>query len=401
MEESIVSIFSLTGLLDLPWWGYVLVTLGLTHITIASVTLYLHRYQAHHAVDMHPLLSHFFRFWLWLTTGMSTREWVAVHRKHHARVETKEDPHSPQIVGIRKVLLEGTELYKLEARKQKTLNAFGHNTPNDWVEHHVYSRLNYSGGIISMLLIDIILFDFVGITIWAVQMAWIPFFAAGVINGIGHWGGYRNFESPDASTNIVPWGILIGGEELHNNHHAFASSARFSSKWWEFDLGWCYLVCMQKLKLARIKKIAPRLKIDRKKPEIDLDTLRAVIANRFHIMSRFTKTVVTRVCKEEKNRLDSTTRKMLKRGKKLITLPDTRLDESSKQHLYEILQHSDTMQVVYDFSQRLQALWTEKTATHEHLLHALRDWCEQAERTGIKALEEFSRSMRTYTLQPA
>ena len=396
-----MSIFSLTGILDLPWWGYVLVALVLTHITIASVTLYLHRYQAHHAVDMHPLLSHFFRFWLWLTTGMNTREWVAVHRKHHARVETDEDPHSPQIAGIRKVLFEGAELYKQEARKQETLNAFGHDTPDDWVEHHIYSRFNYSGGIISMLLIDIVLFDFVGITIWAVQMAWIPFFAAGVINGIGHWGGYRNFESPDASTNIVPWGILIGGEELHNNHHAFASSAKFSSKWWEFDLGWCYLVCMQKLKLARIKKIAPRLKIDRKKPDIDLDTLRAIIANRFHIMSRFTKTVVTRVCKEEKNHLDSSTRKLLKQGKRLITLPDTRLDESSRQHLYEILQRSDTMQVVYDFGQRLQALWTEKTATHEHLLHALRDWCEQAERTGIKALEEFSRGMRTYTLQPA
>ena len=391
----------LTGLLELPWWGYVLVTLGLTHITIAAVTLYLHRYQAHRAVDMHPVISHFFRFWLWLTTGMNTKEWVAVHRKHHARVETEDDPHSPQIFGIRKVLLEGTELYKLEANKKQTLDAFGHETPDDWVEHHVYSRLNYSGGIISMLLIDVVLFDFVGITIWAAQMAWIPFFAAGVINGIGHWGGYRNFESPDASTNIIPWGILIGGEELHNNHHAFASSAKFSSKWWEFDLGWCYLVCMQKLKLARIKKIAPRLQVDQHKLEVDLDTLRAVIANRFHIMSRYAKSVVTRVCKEEKNHLDTTTRKLLKRGRRLITLPDTRLDESSRQHLDEILQRSDAMQIVYDFSQRLQALWTEKTATHEHLLHALREWCEQAESTGIKALEDFSRSMRTYTLQPA
>ena len=391
----------LTGLLELPWWGYVLVTLGLTHITIAAVTLYLHRYQAHRAVDMHPVISHFFRFWLWLTTGMNTKEWVAVHRKHHARVETEDDPHSPQIFGIRKVLLEGTELYKLEANKKQTLDAFGHETPDDWVEHHVYSRLNYSGGIISMLLIDVVLFDFVGITIWAAQMAWIPFFAAGVINGIGHWGGYRNFESPDASTNIIPWGILIGGEELHNNHHAFASSAKFSSKWWEVDLGWCYLVCMQKLKLARIKKIAPCLQVDQHKLEVDLDTLRSVIANRFHIMSRYAKSVVTRVCKEEKNHLDTTTRKLLKRGRRLITLPDTRLDESSRQHLDEILQRSDAMQIVYDFSQRLQALWTEKTATHEHLLHALREWCEQAESTGIKALEDFSRSMRTYTLQPA
>ena len=391
----------LTGILDLPWWGYVLVTLGLTHVTIAAVTLYLHRYQAHRAVDLHPFLSHFFRFWLWLTTGMNTREWVAVHRKHHARVETEDDPHSPQIVGIRKVLLEGTELYKLEATRKATLDAFGHKTPDDWVEHHIYSRLNYSGGIISMLLIDIVLFDFIGVTIWAVQMAWIPFFAAGVINGVGHWGGYRNFESPDASTNIIPWGILIGGEELHNNHHAFASSAKFSSKWWEFDLGWCYLVCMQKLKLARIKKIAPRLQVDQHKLEVDLDTLRAVIANRFHIMSRYTKSVVSRVSKEEKYNLDSTSQKLLKRCRRLITLPVTRLDESSRQHLDELLQRSDTMQIVYDFGQRLQALWMEKTASHEYLLDALREWCEQAERTGIKALEDFSRSMRTYTLQPA
>jgi stearoyl-CoA desaturase (Delta-9 desaturase) len=391
----------LTGLCELPWWGYILVILGLTHITIAAVTLFLHRYQAHHAIEMHPVLSHFFRFWLWLTTGMNTREWVAVHRKHHARVETKDDPHSPQIVGIRKVLLEGTELYKLEAARQETLVAFGHDTPDDWVEQHVYSRLHYTGGIISMLLIDFVLFGFIGITIWAIQMAWIPFFAAGVINGVGHWGGYRNFETSDASTNIIPWGILIGGEELHNNHHAFASSAKFSSKWWEIDLGWCYLVCMQQLKLARIKKIAPRLQIDQEKLEVDLDTLRAVITNRFHIMSHYTRNVVSRVYKEEKNHLDITTRKLLRRGRRLITLPDVRLDESSRQDLDELLQHSDVMQVVYEFGQRLQVLWTEKSATHDHLLQALREWCEQAERTGITALEEFARSLRTYTLNTA
>jgi len=350
---------------------------------------------------MHPVLSHFFRFWLWLTTGMNTREWVAVHRKHHARVETKDDPHSPQIVGIRKVLLEGTELYKLEANKQETLAAFGHDTPDDWIEQHIYSRLNYTVGITSMLLINFVLFGFIGITIWAIQMAWIPFFAAGVINGVGHWGGYRNFESPDASTNIIPWGILIGGEELHNNHHAFASSAKFSSKWWEIDLGWCYLVCMQKLKLARIKKIAPRLQIDQDKLEVDLDTLRAVITNRFHVMSHYTKNVVTRVYKEEKNHLDITTRKLLRRGRRLITLPEVRLDENSRQDLDALLQHSNIMQTVYDFSQRLQALWTEKSATHDHLLQALREWCEQAESTGITALEEFARSIRTYTLQSA
>jgi stearoyl-CoA desaturase (Delta-9 desaturase) len=390
-----------SGLWALPWWGYILVTLVLTHVTIAAVTLFLHRHQAHRAIDMHPVISHFFRFWLWLTTGMNTREWVAVHRKHHARVETADDPHSPQIEGISKVVLAGTELYKQEAAKNETLAAFGHETPDDWIEHKIYSRFNYTCGIVLMLLIDFALFGFIGVTIWAIQMMWIPFFAAGIINGVGHWGGYRNFESPDASTNIIPWGILIGGEELHNNHHAFASSAKFSSKWWEIDLGWIYILCLQKIKLARIKKVAPRLRINRHKIEIDLDTLGAVITNRFHIMSRYTKSVVTRVYNEEKTQSDFTTRKLLRRTRRLITLPEFRLDEISRRHLDELLHHNYTMHVVYVFGQRLQALWSEKSATHDRLLKDLCEWCEQAEATGIAALEEFARSLRTYTLQPA
>ncbi|OGT64579.1 MAG: aminotransferase, partial [Gammaproteobacteria bacterium RIFCSPLOWO2_02_47_7] len=299
------------GLLQLPWWGYVLVILGLTHITVAAVTLYLHRHQAHHAIDLHPVISHFFRFWLWLTTAMITREWVAIHRKHHARVETKDDPHSPQTRGIAKVLFEGAELYKQEALNKDTLRSFGHETPDDWIEHNLYTRYR-DFGIVLMLLIDFVLFGFIGITIWAVQMGWIPFLAAGVINGIGHWGGYRNFESPDASTNIVPWGILIGGEELHNNHHAFASSAKFSSHWWEIDLGWSYIRFLNFLGLARIKKIAPKLLVDQQKPEIDLDTVRAVITNRLHIMSRYARVVVTRVYREEKTKANVATRKLLK-----------------------------------------------------------------------------------------
>lgn len=389
-----------SGLWVLPWWGYVLVTLVLTQITIAAVTLYLHRHQAHRAIDLHPVVAHFFRFWLWLTTAMITREWVAVHRKHHARVETPDDPHSPQIYGIGKVLLEGAELYRREARMQETLEAFGHKTPDDWLERHVYQRYR-NGGVVLMLLADVLLFGAVGITIWAVQMLWIPFFAAGVINGVGHWGGYRNFETRDASTNIVPWGILIGGEELHNNHHAFASSAKFSSRWWELDLGWCYIVCMEKLKMARIKKIAPRIVVDKQKPDIDLDTVHAVITNRMHIMSRYARGVVRRVYREEKMRADGRMKALLKSGRRLITMPDMRLDETSRQRLDELLRNSHAMQVVYEFSQRLQRLWFEKSASHEQLLQALREWCEQAEATRIEALQEFARSMRTYTLQPA
>ena len=388
------------GLIQLPWWGYVLAALVLTHITIASVTLYLHRHQAHHAIDLHPIISHFFRFWLWLTTAMITREWVAIHRKHHARVETEDDPHSPQVRGINKVLWEGAELYKQEAQNQTTLKSFGHETPDDWIEHNLYTR-HRDMGIVLMLFIDFALFGFIGITIWAVQMAWIPFFAAGVINGIGHWGGYRNFESSDASTNIVPWGILIGGEELHNNHHAFASSAKFSNHWWEFDLGWGYIRLLNSLGLARVKKVAPKLQVDHEKPEIDLDTVRAVVANRLHIMSRYARFVVTRVYRDEKTKADVATRKLLKHCRQLITAPEVRLDAKARVNLEELLRQSHAMQVVYDFGQRLQAIWTEKSATHESLIHSLRKWCEEAEATGIDALQEFAKSMRTYTLQPA
>ncbi|MEW8396853.1 MAG: fatty acid desaturase, partial [Candidatus Thiodiazotropha sp.] len=224
------------GLFDLSLSGFILLTLVLTHITIVSVTVYLHRHQAHRALDLHPLLSHFFRFWLWLTTGMVTREWVAIHRKHHAKCETESDPHSPQTRGLGKVLWQGAELYQEEAGNPETLERYGKGTPDDWLERKLYQRHNYSG-ILLLLLLEIILLGPAGITLWAIQMIWIPFWAAGVINGIGHYWGYRNFEIPNASTNIVPWGIFIGGEELHNNHHAFASSAKLSNRWWEFDLG--------------------------------------------------------------------------------------------------------------------------------------------------------------------
>ncbi len=245
------------GIWDLPWWGYIAYTLLLTHITIVAVTVYLHRHQAHRAVDLHPIISHFFRFWLWLTTAMVTRQWVAVHRKHHARVETAEDPHSPVVFGIRKVLLEGAELYRAEARDPAIAEKYGHGTPDDWLERNIYStRFEY--GTPLMLVIDLILFGLLGLSVWAIQMAWIPFFAAGVVNGLGHYWGYRNYELPDASTNFMPWGILIGGEELHNNHHAFPSSAKFSSKWWEFDLGWLHIRALCALGLARVKKIAPK-----------------------------------------------------------------------------------------------------------------------------------------------
>ena len=285
---------TLYGLLDVDILSAVLVTLGMTHITIVAVTVYLHRAQAHRALDLHPAVSHFFRFWLWLTTGMVTKEWVGVHRRHHAKCETAEDPHSPQILGLRKVLGEGAELYAQAASDRAAVERYGQGTPDDWLERRLYSRFSWQG-VALMLLLDVVLFGVYGIVIWAVQMLWIPIFAAGVINGVGHYFGYRNFEPPDASTNIVPWGILIGGEELHNNHHAFPSSARLSSKWWEFDIGWMYIRILTALRLAKVRRVAPNPQVVPGKSQLDLETLRAVITSRMHVFARYGKEVMVPV----------------------------------------------------------------------------------------------------------
>lgn len=288
MDIDIVS--ALSGLIDLPWWGYIVVTLVLTHITIASITIFLHRHQAHRALDLHPIPSHFFRFWLWLTSGMVTKEWAAIHRKHHAKCETLDDPHSPQIYGIKKVLLEGSELYRKESKNLETLDRYGHGTPDDWIERNVYTKHSVAG-VASMLIIDVVLFGPIGITIWAVQMLWTPVMAAGVINGVGHYWGYRNFRAEDASRNIVPWGILIGGEELHNNHHAYPTSAQLSNKWFEFDIGWMYIRILEMMGLAKVKKIAPKLNLNESKTACDLDTLQAVIAHRYEVLAKYTQSL--------------------------------------------------------------------------------------------------------------
>lgn len=388
------------GLLPLPVWGYVVVTLILTHISIAAVTIYLHRHQAHRALGLHPIVAHFFRFWLWLTTATVTREWVAIHRKHHALVETPEDPHSPQIFGIKRVLSQGWELYRDEVRREKTLQEYGHGTPDDWLERNLYQRFD-KFGVVLMLLIDGALFGPLGITMWAVQMMWMPLFAAGIINGAGHYFGYRNYECPDASRNILPWGIVIGGEELHNNHHAFASSAKLSSKWWEFDIGWCYIKILSMLKLAKVKKIAPRPAFDAAKLKIDMDTVRAVISNHLYVMANYAKEVVVRVYQEELRRADSSARTLLKPLKGLLMKEDSLVSDEVKHHLSGILQLAPSLKVVYEYKLRLQRIWQEKTASHEALLGALQEWCRQAEQTGIQALEEFAHSLKGYTLQAA
>jgi len=388
------------GMTRFSWTGVVLTGLVLTHVTIAGVTIYLHRHQAHRALDLHPVVSHFFRFWLWLTTGMVTREWVAVHRKHHAKCETPEDPHSPRVLGIRKVMWEGSELYRREAANRETFEHYGHLTPGDWLERHLYSRFPWLG-ITLMLVLDVILFGSLGVVLYAVQMAWIPFWAAGVINGVGHWWGYRNFETPDASRNITPIAIIIGGEELHANHHAFPASARFSIKWWEFDLGWTWIRLLALLGLARVKKVAPRPVIIAGKYNIDRDTVRAVVANRMHVMANYAREVIRPVLKQERQRAEGSCKRTLRRARALLTRETSLIDEAARQRLDSLLEQFSNLRVVYYYRQQLQSVWARKATSQESLIKALQEWCLQAEATGISSLEAFARRLRGYSLQVA
>ena len=386
------------GLLDLPWWGYILVALGLTHITIAAVTIFLHRSQAHRAVDLHPIISHFFRFWLWLTSGMVTKEWVAIHRKHHAKCETPDDPHSPQTRGLGKVFWEGSELYRAEAKVPETLEKFGHGTPDDWIERNVYSR-HSAKGIVLMMAINVILFGPLGLTIWAVQMAWIPVTAAGIINGIGHYWGYRNFACEDASTNIIPWGILIGGEELHNNHHAYGTSARLSNKWYEFDIGWLYIKLLTYAGLATVRKLAPTVKWQAAKPLCDLDSLQAIITHRYDVMTRYVRSTKHEYATELAKLKASA---HLPQGLSLalfrrwLHLEPADLAAADKAGLDQVLGKSERLQTVYRMRQELAAIWSRSTASREQLLEQLQAWCKRAETSGIQSLQDFSVRLRSY-----
>lgn len=387
----------LEGLLGLSLWGLVGATLLLTHVTIAAVTIYLHRHQAHRALDLHPAVSHFFRIWLWLTTGMRTQQWVAIHRKHHAKCDTPEDPHSPQILGLKKVLWQGAELYRQEAANEATMEKYGKGTPNDWLERNIYRHSILGVGI--MLLADLALFGAAGLTVWAVQMLWIPFWAAGVINGVGHYWGYRNYECRDAATNIFPWGILVGGEELHNNHHTYASSAKLSSKPWEFDIGWMYIRLLEMAGLAKVKKVAPRAILGPTKQAVDMDTLQAVLKNRFQVMARFGKQVMLPVWVAECQKAQDTTAMWLKRARKLLVRNDVLLTEPERQVLAQALNGSKDLHVVYSYRERLLRIWEDTAASQESLVDRLQTWCRQAETTGIAMLEAFARDMRRYTLQ--
>jgi stearoyl-CoA desaturase (delta-9 desaturase) len=394
--DSILSFLD-TGLLDFSWWQIVVYTLVTTHITIAGVTIYLHRCQAHRALDLHPIASHFFRFWLWLTTGMVTREWAAIHRKHHAKCETPDDPHSPQTRGLRKVLLEGVELYRAEAANRETIEKFGHGAPDDWIERTLYTPHTVLG--VSLLLIaDVLLFGVIGVTVWAVQMLWIPIFAAGVINGIGHFWGYRNWDCPDASTNILPWGILIGGEELHNNHHAYASSAKLSSKWYEFDIGWMYIRMMSAVGLAKVRRVAPTPKFAPAKPMVDLETLQAVIQNRYDVMAAFAESV-RRACAEEAKRVAAkqpSDGKLLAAARSWLATDATKWTEQHRAKLGEIFAASDKVRKLVEMRAELAAVWERSNLSREQLVQMLQQWCARAEASGVRALQDIALRVRCY-----
>jgi len=389
--------FLSNGITRASAWQVVIATLVMTHITIAGVTIFLHRCQAHRALDLHAIPSHFFRFWLWLTTGMVTKEWAAIHRKHHAKCETEEDPHSPVTRGIKKVLFEGAELYRAESRNRETIEKYGHGTPDDWIERNLYTK-HSALGVALMLVLDVMLFGVIGVTVWAVQMMWIPITAAGIINGIGHYWGYRNYNCSDASNNVFPIGILIGGEELHNNHHTFGTSAKLSSKWYEFDIGWMYISILAALGLAKVKKIAPEPRFDREKLVCDLNTLQSVVANRYDVMAKYAGSLKS-TWREEMVRLKQKSvlePSFLKSAKTLIQREPASLQSTQQQQLLELFKHSKALQTMHEMRGELAAIWERSHASSDQLLLQLRDWCARAEASGIRSLEEFSLRLRSY-----
>ncbi|MDZ3798347.1 MAG: fatty acid desaturase [Xanthomonadales bacterium] len=392
--------FLTSGLVGLGWPGLLVVLLVFTQLTIFSVTLFLHRSQAHRGVDFHPVLNHFFRFWTWLTTSMITREWVAIHRKHHARVETEQDPHSPQTRGIGKVLREGAELYREARNDRASIEQYGKGAPDDWIERHLYTPHANLGPVV-LAVVNLVLFGLPGIALWAIQMAWIPFWAAGVVNGLGHWWGYRNFESADTSTNLTPWGVWIGGEELHNNHHAFPSSARFSMRRWEFDIGWAAIKGLEKVGLAKVLRVAPSLDI---RPNIavpDTETLRALLSHRFQAMTDYQRNVLKPALREEAAAAGARLRELLPRRMRRGLVDDGRwLKPDAREQLRSWVSQRPRIQALVEHRARLAALLEARSHDAAERLHQLQAWCQEAEASGIRALQEYSMRLKGYALAP-
>jgi stearoyl-CoA desaturase (Delta-9 desaturase) len=382
------------GLWDLTWWQIILYTLFTTHITIASVTIYLHRHQAHRAMDLHAIPSHFFRFWLWLGTGQVTKEWVSIHRKHHAKCETIDDPHSPQAHGIKKVFWQGAELYRAESKNLETVAKYSHGCPDDWLERNLYTRYSWQG-VGLMMIIDLALFGAAGLAVWAVQMAWIPVTAAGIINGIGHYWGYRNFEAPDASTNISPWGIMIGGEELHNNHHTYPTSAKFSVKPYEFDIGWVYISALQAIGLAKVKKTPPKLQLGAIQPVADEKTLEALIAHRYEVMAGYARHM-RQACRDELETLKARQGDLsvLESAKRWLHRDADKVPAAAVPKLAEARAAHPVLDKMVVMREELRQMWLNRSQSREQLTADLQAWCRRAEDSGIAALQEFSMKLR-------
>ena len=386
------------GLVGASWWQVVLFTLAATHVTIAAVTIFLHRSQAHRALELHAIPAHFFRFWLWLTTGMVTKEWVAIHRKHHAKCETADDPHSPVTRGIDTVFWKGSELYRAEAKNLETLSKYGHNTPDDWIERHLYTRYSWQG-VGLMLIINLALFGAIGAAVWAVQMAWIPVTAAGIINGFGHYWGYRNFEAADASTNISPWGVIIGGEELHNNHHTYPTSAKLSVKPYEFDIGWLYIRILESLGLATVRKTPPQLRLGEVRPVADGKTLEALIANRYEVMARYASELRKAVGGElerlkAQGAQDTPKFAQMRLARRWLHRDADKIPQRVKPQIEHALGESPALAKLVAMREELRQLWTRTNVSAEQLVSDLQAWCRKAEDSGIAPLRQFSMQLR-------
>ena len=399
--QSLVNVFVdffSNGVMHAAWWEIVLYTLVVTHITIAGVTIWLHRCQAHRSLDLGPIPAHFFRFWMWLTTGMVTKEWAAIHRKHHAKCETVDDPHSPVTRGIKAVLLTGSEMYRAEAKNMETIAKFGHGTPDDWIERNLYSRFQWQG-VALMMIVNLALFGAIGATVWAIQMLWIPITAAGIINGIGHWWGYRNFEATDASRNIVPWGIVIGGEELHNNHHTYPTSAKLSVKPYEFDIAWGYIRAMEILGMAKVRKVAPQLRTGDVRAVADNETLEAVIANRYEVMAKYAREL-RRACATELAALRHQGAEHTPHGdnmrvaRRWLHRDVEKIPGHLQAQVADAAATSPALAKLVAMREELRALWTRTNVSAEQAVTDLQAWCKQAEESGIEALREFSFKLR-------
>ena len=394
----------LYGLLDLPWWGYIVWALVWLHVTMITITLYFHREQAHRSVDLHPALRHFFRFWVWINTGAPTKQWVAVHRKHHALCERQGDPHSPVVFGLKTVVLQGAELYIAESRKAETQEKYGKGTPDDWLERNIYTPHDYTG-IALLVIFDVLLFGALGLVLVAFQLASMPFLAAGIINGVGHARGYRNFETNDASTNLWPIAVLIGGEELHNNHHAFPTSARFSVRPGEIDIGWLHLKVFAALGLARIRRVAnePALGLEPRPGHAaapDLEALRSILIHRMHVLRTYMHTVTLPVLRRDYEALGNNARALLPNVRRWLTWQPQQLEESDRLKLTELRELLPAFELVLQFRSELKKLWEGAHTSNERLLEDFSQWCRRAEESGNQYLREFVAYLRSFQPSP-